>query len=191
MQFSEVVGQVLVKQRLLQGFVAGRIPHAQLFLGAEGSGALPLAFAYAQFLLCENKTEMDSCGDCGNCRKSRQWSHPDIHFSFPFPGKKGEREVATDLYTPWRAKLTESPYLTYAAWMRSLDAENKQGNIPISECRAILRNLSLKSFSGGYKILIMWLPEYLGKEGNVLLKLIEEPPEKTIFLLVAEDSEEV
>ena len=81
MQFSEVVGQALVKQRLLQGFVAGRIPHAQLFLGAEGSGALPLALAYAQYLLCENKTAEDSCGDCGNCRKSQQWSHPDIHFS--------------------------------------------------------------------------------------------------------------
>lgn len=191
MKFSEVVGQSIVKQRLLQGVAAGRIPHAQLFLGAEGSGALPLALAYAQYLLCENKQSADSCGDCGNCRKSQHWSHPDMHFSFPFPGKKGERETAADVYTQWREALTKTPYISYAAWMKSLDAENKQGNIPILECRAIIRSLSLKSFSGGYKILLMWLPEFLGKEGNVLLKLIEEPPEKTIFLLVAEDSDSV
>jgi len=190
-KFADVVGQKIVKERLVHGVTAGRIPHAQLFLGAEGSGALPLALAYAQYLLCENKSESDSCGECGNCKKSQHWSHPDVHFSFPFPGKKGEREIASDVYTQWREALTNSTYLSYASWMKSLDAENKQGNIPILECRAIIRSLSLKAFSGGYKILLMWLPEYLGKEGNVLLKLIEEPPEKTIFLLVAEDSDSV
>ncbi len=191
MKFVDVVGQKIVKDRLVQGVSAGRIPHAQLFLGAEGSGALPLALAYAQYLLCENRTNLDSCGECGNCKKSQQWSHPDVHFSFPFPGKKGERELASDVYAQWREALTNSVYVSYASWMKSLDAENKQGNIPILECRAIIRSLSLKAFSGGYKILLMWLPEYLGKEGNVLLKLIEEPPEKTIFLLVAEDSDSV
>jgi len=190
-KFADVVGQSIVKQRLLHGVSIGRVPHAQLFLGAEGSGALSLALAYAQLLLCENRQSDDSCGVCGNCKKSQQWSHPDVHFSFPFPGKKGERETASDVYTQWREILSKSTYVSYASWMKSLDAENKQGNIPILECRAIIRNLSLKAFSGGYKVLLMWLPEYLGKEGNVLLKLIEEPPEKTIFLLVAEDVDSV
>ncbi len=191
MQFSSVVGQEIVKGRLMDGFHRGRIPHAQLFVGGEGTGALPLALAYAQFMLCENPTENDSCGVCGNCKKTTSFTHPDVHFTFPFLKKKGESDVCSDVYSEWREALKASPYMTYEIWMKHLKAENKQGNIPVDECRAIIRNLSLKAFGGGYKILVMWLPEFLGQQGNILLKLIEEPPQNTLFLLVAEDADNV
>jgi DNA polymerase III subunit delta' len=123
---------------------------------------------------------------CNACRKAEQWIHPDIHFSFPTIGTNA---VSTDFLKQWRAALTESPYLDANAWLQRIGAENKQGNINKDECNAILKKLSLKVFEGRYKIVILWLPEYLGKEGNRLLKLIEEPPEQTIFLLVAENQD--
>ncbi len=189
MKFAQVVGQKELAARLRRGIRSGRIPHAQLFLGEEGSGNLTLALAYAQYLVCENPTEEDSCGLCGSCRKFGSLTHPDVHFSFPFPSNKAD--VATELYAEFRAALIEDPYLNYEMWMTRLDAASKQGNIPIKECHAILRNLSLKPFEADYKILIMWLPEFLGAEGNVLLKAIEEPAQKTIFLLVAGNTEKV
>lgn len=189
MRFSEVVGQKELSARLRHGIRDGRVPHAQLFLGAEGSGNLALALAYAQYLGCPNRTDEDSCGECSSCRKYQTLTHPDIHFSFPFPSNKAD--VATDLYAEWRQAVTSDPYLNYEKWMQTLDAANKQGNIPIKECHAILKNLSLKPFEADYKILIMWMPEFLGAEGNVLLKVIEEPAQKTLFLLVAENTEKI
>lgn len=191
MRFADVVGQEIVKGRLIDGFHRGRIPHAQLFVGSEGTGALPLALAYAQFMLCENPGESDSCCECANCKRTQSFTHPDVHFTFPFLKKKGESDTCSDVYAEWRSALAESPYMRYEDWMKHLKAENKQGNIPVDECRAIIRNLSLKAFGGGYKILIMWLPEFLGQQGNILLKLIEEPPQNTLFLLVAEDADNV
>jgi DNA polymerase III subunit delta' len=189
MRFNQIVGQHDLASKLRIGVRNGRIPHAQLFLGSEGSGNLPLALAYAQYLLCDDRKEDDSCGVCGSCRKIETLTHPDVNFSFPFPSNKAD--VATELYPEWRAALLEDPYLNYESWMQKLDAASKQGNIPIKECHAILRNLSLKPFEADYKILIMWLPEFLGSEGNVLLKAIEEPSHKTIFLLVAENTEKL
>lgn len=185
----DVVGQEAIKQRLLRSLHQNRIPHAQLFLGAMGHGTLALALAYAQLLTCKEPTASDACGECSSCRKNKTFTHPDVHFSFPFPSSSGD--VASDLLGPWREQLSESAYFRYEDWMRHLGSENKQGNIPIKECRAIIKSLSLKPFEAGRKILILWMPEFLGQEGNVLLKMIEEPPAGTVFLLVAEKSDRI
>ena len=174
MQFRDIVGQAAVKQRLIETVRSGRVSHAQLFLGPEGSGSLALALAYAQYISCENPGADDSCGECASCRKYSKLIHPDLHFSYPFFAKHKE-DTAQSFIAEWREAFLNNPYLDLEAWRNSLDAENKQANINIAECHQILQKLSLKPFEGEYKILIMWLPEYLDKEGNTLLKIIEEP----------------
>jgi DNA polymerase-3 subunit delta' len=187
MQYSDIIGQARTKQLLAQLARNERVPHALLFLGSAGNGSLPLALAFAQALQCEGTANEDGgCGGCNACRKTSVWAHPDVHFSFPTVGANA---VSTDFLKPWRAALNETPYMDVNLWLQRLEADNKQGNITTAECNAIIKKLSLKIFEGRYKILLMWLPEYLGKEGNRLLKLIEEPPEKTIFLLVAENAD--
>ncbi len=190
MQFREIVGQDQIKARLIETVQSGRISHAQLFLGPEGSGSLALAVAYAQYISCENPGPQDSCGECASCRKYQKLIHPDLHFSYPFFAKHKE-DTAQTFIAEWREAFLENPYLGLETWRNSLDAENKQANINIAECHQILQKLSLKPFEGEYKVLIMWLPEYLDKEGNNLLKIIEEPPHKTLFLLVAQNQEQI
>jgi len=187
-QFKDIVGQLAVKNKLVTGVREGRIPHAQLFLGPEGSGNLPLALAYAQYIACTAKTETDSCGACANCVKYSKIIHPDLHFTVPTVGSK---EISDNFMEEWRETFLKNPYLDVFDWLMALEAENKQGNITVDECRNIIKKLSLKSFEGDFKVLIMWMPEYLGKEGNALLKLIEEPPQKTLFLLVAHNDEHI
>ena len=195
MKFSDVVGQHRIKQKLIDSIKIGRISHAQLFLGDSGFGSLALALAYAQYLNCESPTENDSCGVCGNCQKMYKLIHPDVHFSFPIvatkSGSSEEGDPKTAFYEQWRKYIHETVYPSYPEWIGKIGRENQQGNIPISEARSIIRKLSLKSYQGGYKVLIMWLPEFLGVEGNVLLKVLEEPTPKTIFLLVAEDESKI
>ncbi len=213
MLFDDIIGQNRTKSFLLQLARSERVPHALLFLGPTGAGNLALALAFAQVLQCEappgppGEGEGDqslaslrgdagltsispppggACGTCNACRKAAQFTHPDIHFSFPTVGTNA---VSTDFLKEWRAALSENPCLDANTWLQRLGAENKQGNITKDECNAIIKKLSLKAFEGRYKILVMWLPEYLGKEGNRLLKLIEEPPENTIFLLAAENQD--
>jgi len=188
MQFSNVIGQARTKAFLEQLFHSERVPHALLFLGPTGGGSLALALSFAQLLQCENPGEHDACGVCNACRKTAHFTHPDVHFSYPTIGTNA---LSTDFLKQWRTALTESPYFDANAWLQRLGAENKQGNINKEECNAIIKKLSLTIFEGKYKILLMWLPEYLGKEGNRLLKLIEEPPEQTIFLLVAENQDQI
>lgn len=190
MQFKEIIGHDLVKAHLISTVRDNRVSHAQLFLGPEGSGSLPLALAYAQLINCENKLEDDSCGQCASCRKYSKLIHPDLHFSYPFIAKNKDDHAATFMDN-WRKAFFNNPYLGLENWRQQLDAENKQVNINIAEAHEIIKKLSLKSFEAEYKVLIMWLPEYLEKEGNALLKLIEEPPEKTLFLLVAENQEKI
>lgn len=220
MQFSKVIGQKELKAQLVQMVQQNRLSHALLFLGKEGSGALSLARAFAQYTVCEKlngkqsangnrqaepslfgdrepiKNEeretrndlTDSCGECAACKKASVLIHPDIHFSYPvIPRKSGDKPISTDYIKEWREFLTKQPYGNSFDWLQFIDAENKQGNITASECEDILRKMSLKSFEADYKILIMWMPELLGKEGNKLLKLIEEPPPNTLFILVAEN----
>jgi DNA polymerase-3 subunit delta' len=182
-----------------------------LFLGKEGNGMLSLAMALSQFMVCEKvngKREAiagpslfgdepavvpserltDSCGTCPACTKAQQLIHPDIHFTYPVVTKKaGTPPISTDYIAEWREFITSYPYGNVYDWLQFIGAENKQGNITANECNDINRKLNLKSFESEYKILILWMPEYLGNEGNKLLKLIEEPPENTLFILVAEN----
>lgn len=191
MKFSSVIGQEGPKNRLIHGVKTNRVAHAQLILGSEGSGNLALALAYIQYLLCKQKTDNDSCGECGTCRKVSALVHPDVHFTFPFPKKKDEIEQCSDAYPQWREACIDDPYLNYGDWMQQMNAENKQGNIPSKELRSIIKKVSLKSFEGGMKICLIWLPEYMGQEGNILLKLLEEPPDQTLFLLVGENADDI
>jgi DNA polymerase III subunit delta' len=185
-QFNTITGQHAAKELLRKMADSERIPHALMLLGMPGSGGLSLAIAFAQYVLCEDRKDGEACGRCSNCVKAAKFVHPDIHFSFPAVGTN----VTSGTYaSEWRKALAENPYLDANQWLQRLGAENKQGNINKVECLQIIRKLSLKTFEGRYKILVMWLPEYLGKEGNRLLKLIEEPPENTLLLLVAQNQE--
>ncbi len=217
MQFKEIIGQIETKQHLIQMYKQNRLSHALLFLGKEGSGALSLARAFAQYIVCEkvngksdNNNQSgaslfgdepveevvteditnDSCGVCLACQKAAKLIHPDIHFSFPtITIKKDRPTISNDLLVKWREFVQLHPYGNSYDWLQFIQAENKQGNINAAECNEINRMLSLKSFEAEYKILIMWMPELLGKEGNKLLKLIEEPPPNTLFLFVAQNEQ--
>lgn len=212
MLFSEIPGQLSVKQNLIGLFQNNRLSHALLFLGKEGSGSLQLAIAFAQYILCEknnanttasdslfedtptNSTEIikNACGTCPSCKKASMLMHPDIHFSFPTITKAGvDKPVCNDFIAEWRNFISTTPFGNAYDWLQNLGAENKQGNITAHECEDIIRKLNLKSFESGYKILIQWMPEYLGTSGNKLLKLVEEPPEKTLFIFVAEDESRI
>lgn len=192
MRFSDIIGQQATKKQLVEMVNRSRLSHALFFLGKEGTGALPLAIAFAQYILCENKVDGESCGVCPSCKKAAGFIHPDIHFSFPVITKKpGEKPISSNFLPEWREFLSGLPYGNVYDWLQSIQAENKQGNITAEECNDIFRKLALKSFEGEYKILILWMPEYLGVSGNKLLKLIEEPPEKTLFIFVAETEEKV
>lgn len=185
MRFQDIIGQEDVKKHLIETYQSGRTAHAQIFLGPEGSGKLALALAYVQYLLCETPTAEDSCGVCNACKKVNRYIHPDLHFSYPTIGSK---VVSTNFIKEWRELLTQTSYPVLNQWLDIIDAKNQQGNIPKDECVRIIKQFSLKKLEGNYKALIMWMPEYLGKEGNRLLKLIEEPEPNTIFIFVAEHS---
>ncbi|WP_442589678.1 DNA polymerase III subunit [Pedobacter sp. AW31-3R] len=190
MQFKDIIGQEEIKQQLIQTVVENRVSHAQLFLSAEGTGALPLAIAYAQYINCLDRNPADSCGVCSSCRKYERYIHPDLHFSYPFFASK-DVKIAVDVLDEWRLMLLNDPYVDLDIWRSRLSADNKQANINIAECHDIIKKLSYKAFEAETKVLIMWLPEYLEKEGNSLLKIIEEPPANTLFLLVANNQEHI
>jgi len=216
MSFNQVIGQAGVKQRLSEMVFRNRLSHALLFLGKEGVGALPLAIAFAQYIMCEKVNRplssvqgpslfgeeplsadsgeflADSCGICNSCRKAQGLVHPDIHFSYPVITRKpGEKPLSVDFINEWRSFNSQYPYGNVYDWLQLIGAENKQGNITANECNDIIRKLSLKSFESEYKILLLWMPEYLKNEGNKLLKLIEEPPPGTLFILVAENESQI
>ncbi len=220
MQFDQIIAHEEVKHHLKEIVQRNRLSHALLFLGREGSGALLLAIAFAQYILCEKvnpatkykavslfeegKLDLDeiimedSCGECSSCLKVNQLIHPDLHFSYPALKKdsKHDRVLSTDYIAEWREFIHQFPYGNVGDWLNFLKQNsqskienpvNKQGNITVFECDDISHKLTLKSFESDYKILIMWMPEFLGKEGNKLLKLIEEPPPDTLFIFVAEE----
>ena len=190
MQFKEIIGQDAVKQHLLQTVTENRVSHAQLFLSPQGSGALPLAIAYAQYINCTEKITDDSCGACASCRKYERLIHPDLHFSYPFFASK-DVKIATDVLEEWRNMVLENSYFDLDIWRSKLNADNKQANINIAEAHDIIKKLSYKAFEAETKVLIMWLPEFLDREGNALLKIIEEPPANTLFILVAQNQEQI
>lgn len=191
--FRDVIGQEAAKQRLLQEAGEGRIPHAQLFCGPEGAGKLPLALAYAKYLCCTNPGPEGACGTCPSCVKWNKLVHPDVHFMFPIvKSVKGKKEVCDDYLADWRHLLMNNPYFALPHWLSAMGAENGQALIYARESDEITRKLSLKSVEGGYKITIIWLPEKMHEAcANKLLKLLEEPPEKTLFLLVSEMPEQL
>ncbi|MBB5397279.1 ATP-binding protein [Mucilaginibacter sp. AK015] len=190
MQFKDIIGQQAIKQRLITSVNENRVSHAQLFLGPEGAGGLALAVAYAQYLSCGDKRPDDSCGECASCRKYQKLMHPDLHFSYPFFAKHKD-DTALTFIEQWRDAFTAHPYINLDIWRGYLDAENKQANINIAECHQIIKKLSFKPFESAYKVLILWLPEYLDKEGNALLKMIEEPQPNTLFILVAQNQDQI
>lgn len=194
MLFSEVLGQKHIKKHLTTSVDKGRIAHAQLFVGPEGSGTLPMALAYAQYILCGN-TNSENTGGNESCNlKFNNISHPDLHFAFPVTtsDKVKSKPVSSFYLEEWRQLLSQQPYGNLFDWYKLLGVDNKQGQIGVDEALAIVKSLSLKSYEGGYKVMIIWMAEKMHTaSANKLLKLIEEPPEKTIFILIAEDEEQI
>jgi DNA polymerase-3 subunit delta' len=214
MLLKEVIGQESLKKHLIDMVQHQRLSHALLFLGPEGSGALPLAIAFAQYIVSipassdevpdlfgtpsaeTKKTETvlspDDLENSPAYIRASQLMHPDLHFSFPtITEKPGQKNISAHFIEAWREFINGYPYGNIFDWLQFIKAENKQGNISADECAEIIKKLSFKSFESNYKVLVMWMPEYLGKEGNKLLKLIEEPPDNTIFILVASSEENI
>ncbi len=192
MNWDALIGQEPLKKQLTELVLQNRLSHALLFLGKEGVGALPLAISFAQYLVCEKAVSANlsaPCGVCPACKKASELVHPDIHFSYPTVTKKpGEKPIATDFIKEWREFMAQFPYGNLFDWIELIkEKDNSQGKITAEECNDIVRKLSLKSFESPWKILILWLPELMGNEGNKLLKLIEEPPPQTLLLLVSEN----
>ena len=192
MLFSQVVGQAMAKDGLMKMWHNSHFPHALLLVGKEGTGGLPMALAMAQYIFCENKTQTDSCGKCAGCSKAAKLEHADLHVSYPsIPPKPGTKAMSKYYIAEFREFIAQTPYASTYDWLQFINAENKQGNITAEECREMIDTLNLKSYEGGKKVQIIWRPEYLGKEGNILLKLIEEPPADTIMIFVAEETEAI
>ncbi|UFH56421.1 DNA polymerase III subunit delta' [Spirosoma sp. KNUC1025] len=184
MQFSEIIGQDDTKQMLLRAVQSNHLAHALLFDGPAGSANLALALALAQYVNCEDKQPTDACGRCASCIKTQKLVHPDLHMVFPVANlAKGKTSEA--YLVDWRKFLIEHPYHTLSEWLETVGADNKQGNISAEEARNILQKLSLKAYEGAYKIMLIWLPELMNvSSANALLKVLEEPPAQTLFLLV-------
>ena len=189
MLFKDIIGQESTKQQLRQAVREGRIPHAQLFAGIAGIGKLQLALAYAQYLNCPHRTEEDSCGTCPTCLQFQHLQHPDLHFVFPIVGSD---EVCNSFLEPWRQILLTKHYFDLNDWHEALGVETKQSMIYEKESGEILRKLSLKAYGDGYKVMIIWQPEKMNATtANKLLKILEEPAENTVFLLVSEHPEQL
>jgi len=193
MFFREIIGQEAVKNRLRQSVNDARVSHAQLFAGPEGSGSLALALAYAQYVSCSNKQNGDSCGECPSCKKYKKLIHPDLHFVFPVvKTPKYKDPVSDNFLEEWRKMIFSNPYFNLDDWFGFIGVENAQGLIYAHESGEIIHKLNLKSFESEYKIMIIWMPEKMHVAcANKLLKMIEEPPVKTLFLLVTENEEEI
>lgn len=192
--FSDVIGQEAIKAKLRQEASEGRVAHAQLFCGPPGVGKLPLALAYARYLSCPHRTATDACGVCPSCVKWEKLVHPDVHFIFPIVNKAKSPAVSVcnDYLREWRQMLLNQPYFYLSQWSLQMEGDNKQALIFAKESDEIIRKLSLKSSEGGYKITIIWLAERMNEAcANKLLKLLEEPPAQTIFLLIAEQPEQM
>ncbi|WP_044401183.1 ATP-binding protein [Lacinutrix sp. Hel_I_90] len=194
MLFNTIIGQQHIKNHLTISVDNGRIPHAQLFVGPEGSGTLPMAIAYAQYLLCNNTEGENTNGNAACNLKFKNFSHPDLHFAFPVTSndKVKKHPVSSHFLEEWREVLKKQPYGNLFDWYKALGVDNKQGQIGVDEALDIVKALALKPYEGGYKIMIIWMAEKMNTAAaNKLLKLIEEPPNKTVFILIAEDEEQI
>jgi len=195
MLFNEIIGLPHIKNHLTTTADRSRIPHAQLFTGQPGSGALPMAIAYAQYILCNNSGGENNNEEAATCNmKFRNFSHPDLHFAFPVAtnDKIKKNPVSSHFLEEWRTFLKSTPYGSLYDWYQSLGVEKKQAQISVHEAQDIVKSLSLKAYEGGFKVMIIWMAEKMNiAASNKLLKLIEEPPNKTVFILVAEDEENI
>ncbi len=193
MFFRDIAGHNDIKQKLLNTIKGERISHALLFAGPEGNGKLALAVAYAQYLSCTDKKEDDSCGICPSCKKYLKLIHPDLHFVFPvIKNKKLSKPVSDDYITAWREFLLDTPYHGFNLWLDYMGTENQQASIYTEESHQIIKKLSFKTYEAEYKVMIIWMPEKMNvTASNKLLKMIEEPPPKTLFILVTENAEQI
>ncbi|HSI71125.1 MAG TPA: hypothetical protein VK941_12895 [Gillisia sp.] len=194
MLFSEVLGLPHIKNHLTTTADRGRIPHAQLFVGNHGSGLLPMAIAYSQYILCNNSGQENSTGNSSCNTRFANLAHPDLHFAFPVAttDQVKSHPISSNFLTSWREFVKEDPYGSLYDWYQKLGIENKQGQIGVDEAQDILKSLSLKSYEGGYKVMLIWMADKMNTAAsNKLLKLIEEPPDKTLFILIAEDEEQI
>ncbi|MCV9929663.1 DNA polymerase III subunit delta' [Flavobacterium sp. LS1R49] len=194
MQFSEILGQDYIKNHLVKSASSGRIPHAQLFIGPEGSGTLPAAIAYAQYILCGNTGSENENGNHSCNLKFQSISHPDLHFIYPTVTTEDvkTKPKSLDFIQDWRNFIQEMPYGGLFDWYKILGVQNKQGEIRVEDAQEVLKSLSLKSYEGGYKIMIIWMADKMNiAASNKLLKLLEEPSDKTIFILISENEESI
>jgi len=193
MFFKDVIGQNPIKHRLIQSVNEQRVSHAQLFAGPSGSGKLALAIAYAQYVACTNKQPNDSCGECPSCKKFKKLIHPDLHFVFPvIKTPKFKEPVSDNFLDDWRMMIGKNPYFSIDQWFGQIGVENSQGLIYSHQSEEIIRKLNLKSYESEYKVMIIWLPEKMHVAcANKLLKMIEEPPAKTLFVLITENEEDI
>ncbi len=196
MQFAEIIGQEVVKQKLISTVQENRVSHAQLFLGPQGSGKLALAIAYAQYINCKNRSDTDSCGVCPSCQQIAKLAHPDLHFSYPIILRKSgddKKVISKDYLEKWREYLLEKHFFPdLIEWYGKMETEKKQGVIGADECNQIIKTLSYKSYEGKYKVMIIWMAELLyHSAAPKILKILEEPPEKTLFILLAEKQEQI
>jgi len=193
MQFKDVIGQNSTKQKLIQAYGEDRIPHAQLIVGPPGNGKIALAFAFAQYVNCTDKQPNDSCGVCSSCRKYAKMIHPDLHFTFPVIKTAAiDKPTSNDYMAKWRQYFSEHPYPQYEKWMQIIADENKQGSIYVDEAKELIHKLNQKSYEAEYKVSIIWLPEMMNITcANKILKILEEPPTKTLFILISEAEEKL
>ena len=195
MFFKDVIGQESLKKRLVKTIQENRVSHAWLFFGPEGAGALPLAVAYARYILCTDRRETDACGTCASCNKVNKYIHPDLHFTYPVNKTRAvdrDNLVSEDFITDWRNFLLQQPYSRLTQWYEYIDLENKQGTINADESKRLAYKLNLKPFESDYKIVIIWQPEKMNDQaGNKLLKLLEEPPAMTVFIMVSENPDQL
>jgi len=193
MQFKEVIGQSAIKNRMMQSVKDERVSHAQLFAGPPGTGKLALAIAYAQYVACTNRQESDSCGECPSCKKYKKLIHPDLHFVFPvIKTPKFKEPVSDNFLEEWRQMIAKNAYFSLDQWFETIGVENAQGLIYSHQSEEIIRKLNLKSYESEYKVMIIWMPEKMHVAcANKLLKMIEEPPVKTLFVLVTESEEDI
>lgn len=194
MLFKDIIGQEEVKERLRQTVKDQRVSHAQLFLGASGVGKLALAIAYAQYVNCTHRTNEDSCGECPSCIKYQKLAHPDLHFIYPVASNKEiKKPTSKQFVEQWRSLLvSQSGYPTLNQWYEAIDIENKQAIINKDDCNSIITTLAYKSYEAEYKVMIIWMADKLfHSAAPKILKILEEPPEKTLFILITEAQEKI
>lgn len=194
MLFKDIAGQEVIKKKLINNIKKRRVPHAQLFIGPEGSGKLAIALAFSQYINCENPSEEDACGECASCKKFNKLIHPDLHMFYPVANNKEftKDTNSTTYISHWRELVLQNPYFSLMDWYSHIGIENKQGIIKADDCNEIIHLMNLKSYESPYKIVIIWMVEKLfHSAAPKLLKILEEPPEKTVFILIAENQQQI